>query len=65
MSKSTGRIFKQSRLKKHLTQVEVAEKAGIHVNTYARIERGDQKPTFSTIKKLAKLLEIDIENIPV
>lgn len=63
-SKSAGALFKKAREKKGLTQLEVAEKSGVHVNTYARFERGDQEPTFPTIKKLAKVLDIDISDIP-
>lgn len=40
-----------SKAQKRLTQLEVAEKAGIHPNTYAKIEEGLQKPSFATIKK--------------
>jgi len=36
--------LKQAREKLGLTQVEVAEKAGINVNGYAKIERGETQP---------------------
>jgi len=62
--KAVGQMTKSARLKKHLTQVEVAEKVGVHPNTIARIERGEQKPTFATAKRLAKILELDIKDIP-
>jgi transcriptional regulator with XRE-family HTH domain len=64
MSKSAAQIFKEARLKKGLTQVEVAKRAGLHPNTYAKLERGPQKPEFPTVKKLAKALDIDIDDIP-
>ena len=63
-SRTAGEIFKEARLKKSLTQVELAKKAGLYPNTYALIERGLQKPTFATVKKLAKALDIDISDIP-
>jgi transcriptional regulator with XRE-family HTH domain len=62
--KTTGTVLKEARLKTGLTQVELAEKAGVHINTYARIERDEQEPTFDTVKKLTKALGISLEDIP-
>ena len=62
--KTAGQIFSKAREDKHLTQAEVAEKAGIHPNTYAKIERDKQKASFLTIKKLAMVLDLDIKDIP-
>lgn len=63
-AKTIGTIFKEARLKKGLTQVEVAQKANIHWNTVAKIEREEQKPEFVTIKKIARVLQIDISSLP-
>jgi transcriptional regulator with XRE-family HTH domain len=63
-AKTTGAIFKEARLKKGLTQVEVAEKAGIHWNTVAKVEREEQEPEFATIKKISKVLGVDISTLP-
>lgn len=63
-AKTIGAIFKEARLKKGLTQVEVAEKAGLHWNTIAKVEREEQEPEFGTIKKIAKVLGIDISKLP-
>lgn len=62
--KSAAQLFKEARLKKGLTRTALANKAGIYPNTYFKIERGEQDPSFPTIKKLAKVLEIDISEIP-
>lgn len=62
--KTTGSVLKEARLKAGLTQLELAEKAGVHINTYARIERDEQEPTFDTVKRLAKALDIKLEDIP-
>ena len=62
--KTAGQIFKDARLKKDLTQVELAKKAGVYPNTYSKIERDEQEPSFATAKKLAKVLDIDISDIP-
>jgi len=61
---TAGELFKSARNRKGLTQFDVAEKAGIHPNTYAKIERDDQKASFPTIKKLAKVLDLEIKDIP-
>lgn len=62
-SKTAAKIFSEAREKKGLTQVEVAEKAGIHPNTYAKIERGINKPSPESIKKLVKVLSIDSSKV--
>ncbi len=62
--KTTGQIFKEARQNKGLTQVELAKKSGVHSNTIAKIERDEQDPSFATIKKLAKILDVDISNLP-
>ena len=62
--KTAGQIIKVARREKGWTQTELAEKAGIHWNTVAKIERGTQKPEFSTIKNLAKALGLSLEDIP-
>ncbi len=64
MSKAAGKLFKEARVRKGLTQLEVAAKAGIHPNTYPKIERGEQTPSFATAQKLAKVLNINISDIP-
>ncbi len=56
-----GKKFKQARIKKKLTQVEVAEKANIHVNYYARIERGEESPSLDTLSTIAKILNVSIQ----
>lgn len=63
-SNTTGKVLKEARLKRGLTQGELAEKAGIHPNTYAKIERDEQEPSFETAKKLAKVLGVKLEDIP-
>lgn len=44
------------RLKRQLTQEEVAEKAGINTNYYACIERGEVNPSFEKIQSIVKAL---------
>ena len=57
-------MFKAARLRLKLTQYEVADKAGLEANAYARLERDERAPSFATAKKLAKVLNINLEDIP-
>ncbi|HSD98608.1 MAG TPA: helix-turn-helix transcriptional regulator [Patescibacteria group bacterium] len=59
----TGKSLKELRQKMKLTQVELAEKAGLHPNYYARLERGEEKPSIDTVKKLSKILKVSSSEI--
>ncbi|HUD44824.1 MAG TPA: helix-turn-helix transcriptional regulator [Patescibacteria group bacterium] len=56
-----AKIFKEAREKAGLTQAEVAKKAGINANYYARVERGDPKARGEILNKIARALEIKIK----
>lgn len=56
--KQLGKNIKKLRKKIGLTQAQVAKKADIHVNFFARIERGEENPTYETLEKLAKALKV-------
>ena len=64
MSEKAAKILKEARLKQGLTQVEVAERAGMHSNSYAKIERGESRPETESLGKLVKALKIDPSRIP-
>jgi len=51
--------LKRLRLRKALTQRELAEKSGVALATINRIETGLQKGRISTIRKLAVVLGVD------
>jgi transcriptional regulator with XRE-family HTH domain len=53
-----GEKIKQARQQKGATQAEVAEKAGLNTNYYARIERGDATATIEAVQKIAKALDV-------
>ncbi len=61
--KIVGDNLKQAREKAKLTQLEVAAKASINVNYYARIERGETEPSMDTLNNLAKALKIKFSDI--
>jgi transcriptional regulator with XRE-family HTH domain len=58
MSKGLGQQLKTLREKAKLTQAEVATKVGITVNYYARIERGEENPTWVKIEHIKKALGV-------
>lgn len=61
--KGTGNNIKKARKKLGLTQAEVAEKAKIHSNYYARIERGEEKPALDTLDNIAKVLKVKVSEL--
>lgn len=61
--KEIGRRLRESREQKSMTQAEVAKKAGITPSYYARIERGEEQPSLSTIKTLVTILKVKAGDI--
>jgi transcriptional regulator with XRE-family HTH domain len=53
-----GKNVAQVRRSRHLTQEELAEKAGITALTVGYIEQGRQWPKLSTLKRIAKCLNV-------
>lgn len=58
-----GKNIKKARKERKMTQVEVAEKAGIHPNYYSRIERGELQPALDTLEKIFKVLKVKSSEI--
>jgi transcriptional regulator with XRE-family HTH domain len=50
--------LRQLRLQRGLTQVELARKAGINDNYYARLERAELSPTLEKFEKVVKTLQV-------
>jgi len=57
-SSKIGKNLKKAREDKELTQEELAEKAGLSANYYAKIERGEINTTIDTLRKIAKALGV-------
>ena len=55
-----AKILKDAREKAGLTQAEAAEKAGIHFNYYARVERGEVTPRVDIVEKIARALKLNL-----
>jgi transcriptional regulator with XRE-family HTH domain len=54
-----GDRLKDLRVRRALTQEELAEKADVGTNTVARLERNETEPHMSTLSKLAQALGVD------
>ncbi len=58
-----GENIRNIRLKKGITQSDLANLSGIRLNQISKIERGESDPKSSTIIKIAKALECDMNSI--
>ena len=45
------------------TQKEAAEKAGLNMNYYAKVERGEAMPSLKTVKKLTRAFKVSASDI--
>ncbi len=62
-AKQAGKRIKEIREKKKLTQAEVAKKAGMNINYFAVIERGEVVTTWPKLQKISDALGVDISEI--
>ncbi|HVQ44114.1 MAG TPA: helix-turn-helix transcriptional regulator [Candidatus Saccharimonadia bacterium] len=51
-----ARSFIEARIAKGLTQIELAQKAGVGQTVIARLESGTSNPTVATVSKVARVL---------
>ena len=58
-----GKKLKEARKELGLKQSEVAEKADISVNYYARIERNEENPTLETLERVLKALKLKSSDV--
>lgn len=58
-----GKKLKEFRTKLGLKQSDVAKKADISVNYYARIERDEENPTIETLERILKVLKVKSSDI--
>jgi transcriptional regulator with XRE-family HTH domain len=54
-----GEELKRWRLRRAMTQIQLAERCGLSPATIVRIERSQREPQPSTLRKLADALDID------
>ncbi|WP_317394695.1 helix-turn-helix transcriptional regulator [Faecalicoccus pleomorphus] len=55
--------IRRVRLRKGITQNQIAEKIGISQPTYAQWENGKRKPKLETLKKIADALEVPVSTL--
>lgn len=53
-----GTKLREARERLGLTQEEVAQRSGVHVTEVSRMEAGKRDPKISTLRKLAKAVEV-------
>ncbi len=58
-----GQTIREARLRKGMTQEELADKTDISIRTIQRIENGEVDPRSYTLMTIARVLEIDYENL--
>ena len=61
--KELGEKLRQARVAAKMTQQEVATAADVHVNFYARVERGEENPSFDKLRSIMKVLDIEALSI--
>lgn len=62
-SKRLSERLREVRKDKKLTQQELAEKAGLHLTYVGHLELGKYHPTVFVMWKIAKALNVSIENL--
>ena len=61
--KAVGEKIKKIRKNANLTQSEVAKNAGININYFAVIERGEVTTSSEKLKKIADALKVEVSKI--
>lgn len=56
--KELGKKLKKFREQSGLTQTQVADASGVNSNYYARIERGEENPSYEKLQAIMKVLKI-------
>ncbi len=59
--KKTGNIIKERRKALSITQQELAELAGIGINTLTKIERGEANPSFDILNRVLDTLGLEMD----
>jgi len=62
-AKKLGENLRKIRLAKGMTQGDLCEKIGADVSYISNVENGNKNPTLSTIERIAKALNVSIEEL--
>lgn len=63
MGENFNENLKNARLKKGLSQKDVAEKIGVAKSTYSLYESGSREPNVQTIKKISDILDVSADDL--
>lgn len=55
--------IKERRIKKGMTQQQLADDCGITLRTIQRIENGEVKPSLHSLNTISKVLEVDLSTL--
>ncbi len=58
-----GRRVKEARLKLGLTQERLASRANLHYSYVGQVERGNKVPSLKTLSKIARALNLKVEDL--
>ena len=58
-----GIKLQQIRKSKGLTQEKLAELAGVHEKYISKLELGTYKPSFDTLSKIVKALDLNVDDV--
>lgn len=61
--KNTGKLIRESRIKKGYTQIELGDLLGVSNKAVSRWENGDSFPDIGVLENLSKILELKIQDI--
>lgn len=62
-SPALGPAIKRLRIERKLTQEDLAYKAGVTTGTLSRTESGETSPSWRTVQKLAKALDMSAADL--
>lgn len=61
--KNIAKKIKELRIKKGLSQEELAENATVNLRTIQRIENDENNPSGKTLRLICKALDVNVESI--
>lgn len=63
VKKEIGIVIREYRLKKNMTQEQLAFRAGLHRAYIGHVERGEKNITIENLEKIAKALKVSIREL--
>jgi transcriptional regulator with XRE-family HTH domain len=63
VARQFGKAVKELRLKKAMSQQQLADACGLDISYVGQIERGQRNPTLGVMQGLASILEIKMSEI--